>query len=108
MGETCHLNLFKHCVTIASTCNHSVTKKFLEEKTIGLIPSSGYQRARKYSLIALHWLAWIHHQTGDRILYALNSGEQKIDCNYVDGYNPRKRIIYEFHGGVSGMGVPKA
>ena len=73
-------------------------QEFLEEETIGLIPAQGYQPARKYSLMALQWLAWVHHQTGDRILHALNGGEQKIDGNYVDGYNPSKRTIYEFHG----------
>ena len=57
--------------------------------------------------MALQWLAWVHHQTGDRILHALNGGEEKIDGNYVDGYNPSKRIIYEFHG-LSGMGVRNA
>ena len=41
---------------------------------------------------------WVHHQTGDRILHALNGGEQRIDGNYVDGYNPEKTTIYEFMG----------
>ena len=98
MEESCNLDPFKHCVTIACACNRVFRQEFLEEETIGLIPAQGYQPARKYSLMALQWLAWVHHQTGDRILHALNGGEQKIDGNYVDGYNPSKRIIYEFHG----------
>ena len=48
--------------------------------------------------MALQWLAWTHHQKGDRILYALNGGEQKIDDNYVDGFDPAKSTIYEFEG----------
>ena len=107
MEESCNLDPFKHCVTIASACNRVFRQEFLAEETIGLIPAQGYHPARKYSLIALQWLAWVHHQTGDRILHALNGGEQKINGNYVDGYNPSKRIIYEFHG-LSGMGVPNA
>ena len=42
------------------------------------------------------WLAWVHQQTGDRILHALNGGEQRIDGSYVDGYDPLRKTIYEF------------
>ena len=83
--------------TIASACSRVFRQEFLKEETIGLIPSQGYQPARKYSLMALEWLAWVHHQTGDRILHVLNGGKQKVDGNYMDGCNPSKRIIYEFH-----------
>ena len=85
MEETCNLDPFKHCITIASTCNRVFRQEFLEEDTIGLIPARGYQPARKHSVLALQWLSWIHHQTGSRILHALNGGEQRIDGNYVDG-----------------------
>ena len=98
MAETCNLNPFKRCITVASACNCVFRQEFLEQETIGLISSQGYQPARKYSLMALQWLAWILHQTGDHILHALNGGEQKMDGNYVDGYNPRERIISKFHG----------
>ena len=85
MEEACNLDPFKHCITIASTCNRVFRQEFLEEDTIGLIPARGYQPARKHSVLALQWLSWIHHQTGSRILHALNGGEQRIDGNYVDG-----------------------
>ena len=98
MEEVCNLDPFKYCVTIASACNRVFRQEFLEEDTIGLIPAQGYQPARKYSVMALQWLAWIHHQSGDRILHAVNGGEQRIDNNYVDGYDPTKKIIYEFMG----------
>ena len=98
MEETCNLDPFKHCITIASACNRVFRQEYLEENTIGLIPPQGYQPARKYSIMALQWLAWIHHQTGDHILHGLNGGEQKIDGNYVDGYVPEKRTIYELLG----------
>ena len=98
MEEACNLDPFKYCVTIASACNRVFRQEFLEKKTIGLIPAQGYQPARKYSVMALQWLAWIHHQSGDRILHALNGGEQRIDNSYVDGYDPTKKIIYEFMG----------
>ena len=48
--------------------------------------------------MALQWLTWIHHQSGDGILHALNGGKQWIDNNYIDGYDSTKKIIYEFMG----------
>ena len=98
MEETCHLDPFKYCVTIASACNRVFRQEFLEEDTIGLIPPQGYQPARRYSVMALKWLAWVHQQTGDRILHALNGGEQRIDGSYVDGYDSLKKTVYEFMG----------
>ena len=98
MEEVCSLDPFKHCVTIASVCNRVFGQEFLEENTISLIPVQAYQPARKYSVMALQWLSWIHHQKGDRILHAPNGGEQRIDNNYVDGYDPAKKTIYEFMG----------
>nr|DAC81407.1 TPA_asm: PolB-C [Rhodactis coral adintovirus] len=98
MQETCDLDPFLHCVTIASACNRVFRQQFLQEQTIGLIPPHGYQPARKYSVLALQWLSWVHHQTGNRILHALNGGEQRINGNYVDGYDPERRVIYEFMG----------
>ena len=41
MEETCNLDPFKHCITIASTCNRVFRQEFLEEDTIGLIPARG-------------------------------------------------------------------
>ena len=96
MEEVCNLDPFKYCVTTASACNHVFRQEFLEEDINGLIPAQGYQPARKYSVMALQWLAWIHHQSGDRILHALNGGEQRIDNNYVDSYDPTKMILW--HG----------
>lgn len=98
MEETCNLDPFKYCITIASACNYVFRQEFLEEETIGLVPSQGYQPARKHSVLALQWLSWIHHQTGNRILHALNGGEHWIDGNYVDGYDPVTKTIYEFMG----------
>jgi len=101
----CYLNLkqvmkdpFKYCVTIASACNRVFRQEFLKEDTIGLIPSQGYQPARRYSVMALKWLAWVHRQTGDHILHALNGGEQRIDGSFVDGSDPLKETVYEFMG----------
>ena len=39
MKETCNLDPFRLCVTIASACNRVFRQEFLEEKAIGLIPS---------------------------------------------------------------------
>ena len=52
-------------------------QEFLED-TIGLTPAQGYQPARDYSTMALQLLAWIHHQTGDQILHALDEGEYGV------------------------------
>ena len=49
-------------------------------------------------VMALQWLAWIHHQSGDRILHTLNGGEQRIDNSYVDGYDPTKKITTNLWG----------
>ncbi|XP_068756329.1 uncharacterized protein [Montipora capricornis] len=74
------------------------------QQYVGPLPSienydpAGYQPAQKYSVMALQWLSRIHHQKGDCILHALNGGEQCIDNNYVDGYDPAKKTIYEFMG----------
>ena len=78
MEETCHLDPFKYGVTIASACNRVFRQEFLEEDTIGLIPPQGFQPARRYSVMALKWLAWVHHQTGDCILHALNGGNSAL------------------------------
>ena len=37
-------------------------------------------------------------EEGDRILHALNGGEQHIGNSYVDGYDPAKKTSYEFMG----------
>ena len=81
-------SLFKPETTSGSLFTHS----------LDLIPAQGYQPARKYSVMAIQWMAWVHHQSGDRILHALNGGEQCIDGNFVDGYDPAKKTIYEFMG----------
>ena len=98
MEEVCNLDQFKHCVTIASVCNRVFRQQFLEKDTIGFIPVQGYQPARKYSVMALQWLAWIHHQSGDQTVHALNGGEQRIDNSYVEGYDPTTKNIYKFMG----------
>lgn len=43
-------------------------------------------------------MSWVYHQTGNRILHALNGGEQRIDGNFIDGYDPQRKTIYEFMG----------
>ncbi|KAL9977100.1 hypothetical protein ACROYT_G014471 [Oculina patagonica] len=90
MEETCNLDPFKYCITIASACNYVFRQEFLEEETIGLVPPQRYQPARKQSVPV--------PVSGARILHALNGGEQRIDGNYVDGYDPDTKIIYEFMG----------
>jgi len=39
MEETCDLDPFRHCITIASACSQVFCQLFLEENTIGLITS---------------------------------------------------------------------
>ena len=53
MEETCHLDPFKYCVTIASACNRVFRQEFLEKDTTGPIPPQRYQPARRYSVMAL-------------------------------------------------------
>ena len=79
MEKTCGLDASKYCVTIASACNRVFRQQFLSEKNFWPHP------ARKYSVMAIRWLSWVYHQTGNRILHALNGGEQRIDGNFVDG-----------------------
>ncbi|XP_032226591.1 uncharacterized protein LOC116609881 [Nematostella vectensis] len=55
------LHPFQVAITIASLSSRILRTKFLEEKTIGLIPTRGYRGHEVQSLKALQWLKYIEH-----------------------------------------------
>ena len=93
IGKTCGLDPFK-CFRLQPSVPSTVPTR----RDYWPHMPQGYQPARKYSVMALKWLSWVYHQTGNRIVHALNGGEQRIDGNFVDGYDTQRKTIYEFMG----------
>lgn len=74
----------KTCMMIASLALKTFHTKFMKKNTVGIIPALGYRDcidlvANFYSKLT----GW---------------GEKKINSHYVDGYNPDKKCVYQFHG----------
>lgn len=83
-------------ITIASACNKLYRLHHLPADKIAVVPYGGYRKAERQSIIALKWLKWVSHTTGQRIQHKLNGGEATIGKWKVDGLCGK--IIYEFHG----------
>ena len=103
------LNPMAKCITIASACNLYWRKHHLTPNTIAVEPLGGWRGANvNQSLKALEWLYYREHQIpkegacADRIRHVRNGGEQSVrtivDSDFVDGYDPLTRTVYEFHG----------
>ncbi|XP_070167752.1 uncharacterized protein [Polyergus mexicanus] len=96
---------FEECTTIASTCMTVFRKNFLQQNTIGVIPTGGYRKATNHSRKALQWLIWKERELGHSIDHAGRSREYRtIDGTLVDGYyetpdteTPRRHVL-QFHG----------
>jgi len=69
----------------------------MTEKSIAIIPTCGYQPARKYSAKAIRWLSWMMHRDNVNIRHAGNGGEVCINKYWVDRYH-KATGIYEFYG----------
>ncbi|XP_070171517.1 uncharacterized protein [Polyergus mexicanus] len=96
---------FEECTTIASTCMTVFRKNFLQQNTIGVIPTGGYRKATNHSRKALQWLIWKERELGHSINHAGRSREYRtIDGTLVDGYyetpdteTPQRHVL-QFHG----------
>ena len=89
---------FAESMTFASTGNIAYRRNHMAKDTIAIIPPRGYPSARQYSTLALRWLSWIEHQTGQTIRHARHGGEVHVGSYQVDGYHEETGTVYEFHG----------
>ena len=70
---------FKKTITIASACQRVFRTNFLQENTIGIIPSHGYNPEQTQSVKALSTcLKYMSHTLGIRIQHARNGDEKVI------------------------------
>lgn len=51
-------------ITIASACNKYYRKHHLPINRIAVVPHGGYRNNQRQSIIALKWLKWLAHTTG--------------------------------------------
>ena len=92
---------FEKCITIASACQLVFRRNFLQENTVGIIPTHGYNPEQKHSVKALSWIKYLSHKNGVKIQHARNGGEKTIGPYKVDGYYETEngdKIVLEFHG----------
>ena len=90
------LEPFEKPITIASACNQVFRTKFLEPKTIGIVPPGGYRVKEKQSIRARQWLAWVEHEQQIPLQTVDHGGEFKIGPYRVDGIHGQ--TVYEFKG----------
>ena len=83
--ELFDMDPFLSCCTIASVCMAIYRSRFLPEDTIGIVPSGGYRKADRQSIIAIIWLQWISELEDISIQHARNGGEVNISRYKVDG-----------------------
>lgn len=92
---------FESCLTIASACNLVFRTKFLQDESIGIIPSHGYRPEQKQSMKAQYWMKYISECENIHIQHVGNGGEKKVVSFLVDGYYTTKageQIVMEFNG----------
>jgi G:T-mismatch repair DNA endonuclease (very short patch repair protein) len=88
---------FRRSCTIASACNLVFRKLFLKPKTIGIVPSGGYRKMEKQSIVALKWLSWLNTTCDLDIQHRNNGGEKWVGRFKVDGID-KNGVVYEFYG----------
>ena len=79
--------------------------KYLNEKSIGIIPKNLYRDGNKpFSKTSIEWLEFIAAQTNSKILHAVHGGKKAI-CDeelgktyHVDGFCEETKTVYEFYG----------
>ena len=98
------LDPFVEASTMAGACTAMFRAKFLQEKTIGIIPTNGYRKSINHSKISLKWL---YHEEQSfypeiRIAHEASSRERYIPelGTTVDGYREIDGVghVYEFQG----------
>ena len=96
-----NIDIFVEAITIASSCNKILRKRFLTSDTVGLIPTGWYTVNNKYSKKATMWLLHMEQTDGVRIMHARNKREYnlpELPRLSVDGYGHKTNRVYEFLG----------
>ena len=103
--KECKFNPLKENITIASACHNFWRNHQMIPYSIAVEPPHGWSGIKPaQSKICFQWL---HVQDqklgGNRIKHAGNGGEQTLMIEswgkvHVDGYDPIKKTVYEFHG----------
>ena len=103
--KECGFNPLKENITIASACHNFWRNNQMIPYSIAIEPPHGWSVVKPaQSKIGFQWL---HVQDqklgGNRIKHAGNGGEQTLMIESwgkvrVDGYDPIKKSVYEFHG----------
>jgi hypothetical protein len=99
--EIGNIDVFLEAVTIVSTCNKVLRKKFLKSETLGLIPSGCYTANNRYSKKALMWFLEKKQTDGCQIQHARNGRDYRppeLVQYSVDGYCAETPNVYEFLG----------
>lgn len=87
--------MFVDACTIPGACNKVFRSKFLEEDTIGIIPTRGYRLADNQSRIAIKWLCLLEEELGIEIQHAGRGREALIQgVGRVDGLF--ENTVFEF------------
>ncbi|KAK3751008.1 hypothetical protein QZH41_020166 [Actinostola sp. cb2023] len=91
---------FVKCITLASACMWFYRYRFMPPNSIGIIPQGGYTPRDIQSLKAKKWLWGLEQRTPGLRLHTCYSveGETAILGAKVDGYDPKTRTVYQFHG----------
>ena len=72
-----NIDVFLESVTIPSTCNKVMRKRFLKPNTIGLYPSGGYTGNVNYSNKPIMSLVYREQTDGCTIMHARNGREYR-------------------------------
>ena len=103
--KECGFNPLKENITIASACHNFWRNNQMIPYSIAVEPSHGWSGMKPAQ--SKNGFQWLHLQDqklgGNRIRHAGNGGEQTLILESsgkvrVDGYDPIKKTVYEFHG----------
>lgn len=90
---------FVECTTIASLCHLIFRKMNMIPKSIGILPSRGFNAEQKQSKSAILWMKYIMFKNpAIKIKHSLNGGEIALGSYLIDGYCNITNTFYEFHG----------
>ena len=99
-SDDCEVGIdpFATCITLASSCNLVLRKKYLQPDTIGIIPAHGYRPEDKQSKKALQWIKYMSETQNVYIQYYKNMGEKRIGPYKINGYyedNNGQQVLLE-------------
>ena len=103
--KECGLNPLKENITIASACHNFWRNNQMIPGSIAVEPPHGWSGVKPSQ--SKSGFQWLHVQDqklgGNKIKHAGNGGEQTLMIESwgkvrVDGYDPIKKTVYEFHG----------